>query len=366
MASWLAEGPPPLLLPETGNSKRKELPMPKVSVVTPSYNHAYFLPERVSSILAQTFDDIEWIVIDDCSTDGSGEILKRLTEHDLRVKLFFNDKNMGMAATTKKAIELSSGKYIYRAESDDICHLRFLERMVEVLDSNPNVGFVFCSSLHTDKVGHVWGGWRQGKRDYIRSGVETFRSLVLHNYIPGCNLVFSRRAHDSAGGFGIGPFKVACDWHFCLRVCLYHDVGYIAEPLSYHRSHGSNLSMSLSKTFDLNLFFRETYELLQDVFASIPDKHRELRNLQGQAFRSLSLSHGSSLYIKALLTGKWDIAREISKRIEHYDPGAIRGLDWIKACVRCIVIGGVYHYLYTPIARASNFRKSHFPVYANE
>ncbi|MFX0208318.1 MAG: glycosyltransferase family 2 protein [Candidatus Hodarchaeota archaeon] len=340
--------------------------MPKVSVVTPSYNHADFLSERASSILAQTFDDIEWIIIDDCSTDDSGAILKRLTEHDPRVKLLFNDTNMGMAATTKRAIELSSGKYIYRAESDDTCHPRFLERMVQVLDSNPNVGFVFCSSLHTDNVGHLWGGWLQGKRDYIRSGVATFRSLVLHNYIPGCNFVFSRRAHDSVGGFGIGPFEVACDWHFCLRVCLYYDVGYIAEPLSYHRSHGSNLSMTLSKTFDLPIFFRERYELLQDVFASIPEKHNELRNLQAKAFRSLSLSQGSSLYVNALLTGKWDIAREISKSIEHYDPDATRGLDWIKACVRRIIFGGIYRYLYTPIGRTFNIRKSHFPTCASQ
>ncbi|MDN3513004.1 MAG: glycosyltransferase [Candidatus Brocadia sp.] len=331
--------------------------MPKVSIITPSYNHVYFLPDRVSSILVQTFDDFEWIIIDDCSTDDSAKILKRLTAHDPRVKLFINEKNMGMAATTKKAIELSSGKYVYRAESDDTCHPRFLERMVRVLDDNPNVGFVFCSSLHIDRNGNLWGGWNQEKKDYIRPGVEIFKSIVFRNNIPGCNIVFSRKAHDSVGGFGTGPFNVACDWHFCLRVCLHFDVGYVAESLGYHRTHDANLSSRLGKTFNLDLFFREGYELLQDIFASIPEKHVELHDLRSKALRSMSLSNGSSLYVKALLNGRWDIVRQIKEGIEYYDPGATRGLSWIKACMWSVIWGSVYHSLYTPISRALDIRK---------
>lgn len=331
--------------------------IPKVSIVTPSYNHAHFLPDRVSSILNQTFDDFEWIIIDDYSTDNSREILMYLTRHDSRVKLFFNKKNLGMVTTIRKATELSLGKYIYLAGSDDTCHPQFLERMVEVLDNNPNVGFVFCSSLHIDKDGHLWGGWNQEKKDYVRHGVEVFKTLVLRDYIPGCNIVFSRKAHDSIGGFGVGPFKIACDWHFCLRLCLYYDVGYIAEPLGYHRVHSTNLSGKISKTFELSLFFQEGYELLQDVFTIIPAGCMRLRKLQNKAFRNLSLSKGASLYVKAILSGKWCIARQIKEGIEGYDPGVTCKIVWLKACIRCIIFSGIYHHLYTPIDKVLNIRK---------
>jgi len=338
----------------------KATDMPKVSIVTPSYNHARFLHDRVSSILAQTFDNFEWIIIDDCSTDNSREILIQLTAHDTRVKLFFNKKNLGMAATIEKAIKLSLGKYIYRAESDDVCHPTFLERMVEVLDNNPNVGFVFCSSMHIDNDGYLWGGGNQEKNDYIRHGMEVFKTLVLGDYIAGCNIVFSRKAHDSIGGFRIKPFEIACDWHFCLRLCFYYDVGYISDPLGYHRIHSDNLSSKLNKTFELNLFFREGYELLQNVFTFVPERYIRLRKLQNKAFRSLSLSKGASLYVKAILNGKWDIARQIKKGVEGYDPGATSNLLWIKACMKYIIFGGIYHYFYTPISRALNIRKRIF------
>ena len=84
--------------------------MPKVSIVTPSYNHARFLPDRANSILGQTFQDFEWIIIDDCYTDGSQDVLHNLVGDDRRVTLLFHSQNMGMAAATREAIALSSAR----------------------------------------------------------------------------------------------------------------------------------------------------------------------------------------------------------------------------------------------------------------
>src|ERR1039458_5534808 len=105
--------------------------MPRLSVVTPSFNHADFLLRRASSILSQSFHDLEWIIVDDCSTDSSFEILLKLRARDSRVRLFRNLINRGLGATTNIAISHSSGDYIYRAESDDCCDLTLFEHMVQ-------------------------------------------------------------------------------------------------------------------------------------------------------------------------------------------------------------------------------------------
>ena len=326
--------------------------MPKVSIVTPSYNHARFLPDRANSILGQTFQDFEWIIIDDCSTDGSQDVLHNLVGDDRRVTLLFHSQNMGMAATTREAIALSSGEYIYRAESDDACDVRFLELMAQVLDAHPQVGFAYCRSLHMDEDGSLWGGLRQGKEDFVCKGTDFFRSLVMGCFVPGPNIVFSRRAHDRVGGFGVGSFRTACDWHFCLRVCLYYDVAYVSEPLGYHRTHSSNLSGALGRTYDLDLLFGETYELLIDIFESIPDEQFQLRDLKQPALRSITLRHAAGLYTKALLDRRWQIARRILDGVNRYDAGATRETAWVWACVWRLVYRGVYAYLYTPLSRA--------------
>lgn len=332
--------------------------MPKISIVTPSYNHARFLPDRVNSILGQTFQDFEWIIIDDCSTDGSQDVLRELVGDDPRVTLLFHSQNQGMPATTREAIALSSGKYIYRAESDDVCDVRFLERMVQVLDAHPQVGFAYCRALHMDENGNLWGGLRQDKQDWVRKGTDVFRSLVMGNFIPGPNIVFRREAHDRVGGFGTGPFTVSCDYHFCLRMCLYYGVAYVSEPLGYHRTHSSNLSGAVGRTYDLDLLFRESYELLLDIFDSIPDEQSDLRDLKRPALRSVTLRHAAPLYVRALLDRRWQVARRILDGVNCYDPGATRGAAWAWACVRGLMWHIGYRHLYAPLSRGLGRRQA--------
>ena len=334
--------------------------MPQISVVTPSYNHARFLPQRVASIFGQRFSDFEWIIIDDCSTDGSQDVLHNLVGDDSRVTLLFHSQNRGMAATTQEAIALSSGNYIYRAESDDVCDVHFLERMVKVLDAHPQVGFVYCRGLNMDEDGNLWGGLRQGKEDFVCRGTDFFRLLVMGSFVPGPNIVFSREAHDRVGGFGKGPFTVHCDWHFCLCVCLYYDVAYVSEPLGYHRIHTVNLSGALGRTYDLDLLFREIYELLVDIFGSIPDEQSQLRELKQPALRSVTLRCAAPLYVKALLDHRWQIAREILEGVNYYDPGATRRPAWAWACMRSPLYRHMNQYIYSPLSRAiSKYRVRH-------
>src|SRR3984957_7238976 len=102
--------------------------MPKVSVVIPSYNHARFLRRRVDSVLQQTYQDFELILLDDCSCDNSREILSAYTG-DPRARMEFNAVNSGSTFKQwNKGVRLARGEYVWIAESDDYSDTRFLER----------------------------------------------------------------------------------------------------------------------------------------------------------------------------------------------------------------------------------------------
>ena len=111
------------------NASKANKPMnPKVSVIVPNYNHASYLKQRIDSILNQTFQDFEVIILDDCSTDNSLEVLSHYKNHNKVSHCVFNDTNSG--STFKqwdKGIQLAKGEWIWIAESDDWAEPEFLE-----------------------------------------------------------------------------------------------------------------------------------------------------------------------------------------------------------------------------------------------
>src|SRR2546430_11315204 len=120
--------------------------MPAVSVIVPNYNHARFLRRRIDTVLGQTFLDFELILLDDCSTDNSRDILTAYAD-DSRVRIEFNAKNSGSTFKQwNKGVRLAKGKYVWIAESDDYADEQLLERLVGVLEEEPEVTFAYCRS----------------------------------------------------------------------------------------------------------------------------------------------------------------------------------------------------------------------------
>ena len=117
---------------------------PEISVIMSVYNGEEYVAEAVESILNQTFSDFELIVIDDCSTDTTGEILKRLAERDERVKVHPNEVNLRLPSSLNKAISLARGRYIARMDADDIALPERLERQYAFMEAHPNVALSSC------------------------------------------------------------------------------------------------------------------------------------------------------------------------------------------------------------------------------
>jgi len=126
---------------------------PKVSVIMPVYNQEKFLKESIDSILNQTFKDFELIIINDGSTDQTSKILKQYVRKDLRIKIFFQ-KNQGCTKSLNYGIRQARGKYIARQDADDISLSKRLEKQVEFLERNKNIGLLGCFAQVIDEQGN--------------------------------------------------------------------------------------------------------------------------------------------------------------------------------------------------------------------
>src|SRR5579875_340873 len=119
-----------------------------VSVIVPNYNHARFLRQRLDTILAQTFPDFELILLDDCSSDGSQQILGEYASRPRVSHVVFNETNSGSTFKQwNKGVRLAHGEYVWIAESDDYSAPTFVGRMLAVLQSDPAITFAYCRSI---------------------------------------------------------------------------------------------------------------------------------------------------------------------------------------------------------------------------
>lgn len=105
--------------------------MAKISVITGTYNPGHLIHKFIESVLKQTLFDLELIIIDDYSTDGTREVLKRYANEDERIKLVFNEKNLGISETYNKGLKIAKGEYVSLVDSDDFLDLDFYEKMYD-------------------------------------------------------------------------------------------------------------------------------------------------------------------------------------------------------------------------------------------
>ncbi len=292
--------------------------MPLVSVVTALYNHKPFLAERVRSILGQSLRDFEWIVVDDCSTDGSYDEIRRLTAADGRVRLLRNDRNRGHMVTNQRGLDEARGTYVYRVDSDDSCDTRFLEAMTAVLAAHPDAGLAYCRSLRMDERNGVWGGFPRRPGRYWRAP-EAFPELALAYAIRAPAILFRRDRLEEVGGFDRRPPGMTAewhaDWHLSLRLALVSDLVFHPEALAYHRTHGSNLSR------DAGLMLNN-FALLEDVFDHLPPGREHLNSFRAPAYRNAAGGIHSAIrsFPAQGLSGEYERGNAL---IARYIPGFV-------------------------------------------
>lgn len=131
---------------------------PRISVLLPVYNGEKFLREAVDSVLAQTFTDFEFIIVDDGSTDDSVNIIRSYS--DERIRLLKLEQNCGISVALNQGLSVAVGEFIARMDSDDICDPKRFAAQVQFLDDHPSIDIVGCSleiiDPHSQPTGEIW------------------------------------------------------------------------------------------------------------------------------------------------------------------------------------------------------------------
>lgn len=232
--------------------------MPSVSVIVPNYNHARFLRQRVDSVLGQTFQDFELILLDDCSSDESQSILRGYTV-DPRVRIEFNEENSGSTFKQwNKGVRLARGEYIWIAESDDHADARLLERLVTVLDDEPEVTLAHCRSWQISEDGQRNGFMDMYFRfldahrwtvDFMADGREECRtSFLCTNPVPNASAVVFRKAIYERVGGADENLRLCGDWKLWAAMAFEGKIAYLSEPLNYHRTHDESVRSKSNRT----------------------------------------------------------------------------------------------------------------------
>lgn len=206
---------------------------PLVSVLMPVFNGEKYIWQAIDSILQQTFNDFELVIVNDGSTDQSIKIIN--SYHDPRIKLYQNDRNRGLSYTRNKCLEYSKGEYIAKLDCDDIALPTRLEDQVMFLNNNKDFGLI--------------GGWVQfideadnlGDVCQFEASAEKIPSIMLfHNCFAQSALMFRRNALPEE--WYREPFPPAEDYDLWLRIVRKTKVSNLQKVVTYYRLHDSNVS----------------------------------------------------------------------------------------------------------------------------
>ncbi len=210
---------------------------PLVSIIIPCYNYGQYLEEAIDSVLNSTFQDFEIIVVDDGSTElATIEVLNNL--HKPKTKII-HQKNLGLATARNNGIKIAQGKYICCLDADDKITPTYLEKCLEVLESQPEIGFVYS-----------WVRLFGDENDLWRTEEFDLPKLMRYNHIS-VSSVFRRDGWEAVGGYNPNMIYGYEDWDFWLSLT---EIGLrgklIPEPLFLHRRHGKTMTYEAKEKYD--------------------------------------------------------------------------------------------------------------------
>lgn len=215
---------------------------PLVSILTTSYNYERFIGETIRSVIAQTYDSWELLIVDDCSTDGSWDVISEFRDPRIRAVRFKD--NQGACAAYNAALNMAKGDYIASLDSDDVFHPGKLARQVEFLESNPDIDICGSYLKEIDDSGAavasdnlIYAPWFNQPFD-----LNAPDCWIWENHLCHSSAIMRKALHDRIGLFR-EDLTYSPDWNFWLRSlsegAKFH---VIAEELVEYRSHGNNIT----------------------------------------------------------------------------------------------------------------------------
>ena len=241
-----------------------------VSVIIPNYNHAPFLKKRIDSVLNQTHQDFELIILDDCSTDNSREVIEQYRNLPKVAHIVFNETNSGSPFLQwQKGFALAKFDYLWIAESDDYADLKFLEILLPCLLVNEKVGVAFADSnivdandvIHPDyykKYRNARFKTEKWNHDYIKNGIEEIKeNLFFECTINNTSAMIFKKSLIKYVDFDyLKKFKYCGDWFFFISLLTHSDVAYKKGALNFFKYGTDNFKKGTRSTVN---YFKERF-----------------------------------------------------------------------------------------------------------
>lgn len=216
--------------------------LPLVSVIIPAYNAERFIRQTLESVVAQTYRNIEILVVDDGSQDQTAEIVREFTKRDDRI-ILLTQSNSGVAAARNLAIQHSKGEFIAPIDADDLWHPENIEKQIKcALEGGPSVGVVYSWSIYLDEAGVPIAGFRA-----FSIANDVFQTLICHNFLGNASASLIRSACLKRVGAYNTEFRdkkaQGCeDWDLYLRLAEYYQFRVVPEFLVGYRKLPNSMS----------------------------------------------------------------------------------------------------------------------------
>ncbi len=234
-------------------------PAPLVSVIVPNFNHAAYLPARLDSILTQTYRNFEVLLLDDCSSDNSVEVLNTYRDNPHVSAIIVNEKNSGSTFRQwNLGFRYAKGDIIWIAESDDSCSQNLLETLVAAYRSVPGCAIAYCATQWIDMDGQLLPTPVKYRTDATFTGADFIRQRldVGTDIWNASSAIFSKSLAEMIPD-DYKQYRNTGDHLFWLELarCEGASVAFIHEPLNYCRQHGNNVTARKDRYY--NIFAEE-------------------------------------------------------------------------------------------------------------
>lgn len=225
-----------------------------ISIVIPTYNCSQHISSAIDSVLAQTYRNIEVIVVDDGSIDDTKSILKR---YGSKIKYVFQS-NSGPSAARNKGIKLSSGEFIAFLDADDVWVPNKLELQTQLMEQYRDIGLVGCGYYNIDSRGKIVSGPFIPKS--FKNNSELVREIMVRPVLNTPSVLVKKLCFEKVGLFDEN-LKGAEDWKMWIQIAKNFPIGFIEQPLLMIRMHGSNISddVELMKSCALRVVRSDLY-----------------------------------------------------------------------------------------------------------
>jgi len=276
---------------------------PLVSVLTPAYGAEDFLAETIESVLGQSYTNIEYIIIEDCSPDGTWEIIEKYAKQDTRIKAFRNPQNLRIAGTRNRCVSLAAGTYVAWQDADDISLPERIARQVERMEAHPKVGI--CGTAY--EMFNTSGPMRV--RRFPQDDAALRKMIFKASPVSQPTAMIRKSCLDEAGEYD-GTYRNCEDLDMTFRIGRQHELANVDEVLVRYRVHDASTTFK-----DMNVMLKDTLAIRKKYNDGI-----EYRKSAGDHVACLA-TRAMSMLPAAWTVGLFDKLRPIFVKAESSRSG---------------------------------------------